>query len=118
LRIGPPSDHVQSKKTTASLLELPTMSIPQIVVNDETKHDDDEATSPPEGLRSEDSPAAFRPRRQTLSLDPTDRSPSLVLPVRTMSLSASPRSVYTGEWIRVLLQRRDASNDAQANDPP
>jgi len=119
-------NNAQRETTTASLLELPTISIPQIVVNDQIQQPDtdyDRRTGREE-LRSEDvddSSAAFRPRCQTVSLDPTDRCPSSALPSRTLSLSAdlsSSRLVSNGEWIEVLLRRTNASGDAPVSDPP
>jgi len=98
---------------------LSELCVPQIVVDRSQAGDrqpDDEGVLEESGRRrSKDvdvSPAAaIRRRCQTVSLTPSDdrRSPSLLLPVRRLSVSASPPTasgtVYTGEWIRLLLQR-------------
>lgn len=113
LRAGQSPDRVPQETTTASLLKLPAISVPQIIVDDQC---DQPAIDHEEGLcRSKDasdSPISLRPRCQTLSLDPSDRTVSVVLPSRTLSLSmnlSTSRTLCTGEWIRVLLQRTDAS---------
>lgn len=121
-----PRDHLHSARqvrggtmttTTSTLLHLPAISVPQIIVNDQTLQptaDYEEVL-----LLSKDvqeSPVAFRPRCQTVSLDPTYRSRSpTVLPCRRRSLStnlSTSGTLYTGEWIRVLLQRTDAGRQA------
>ena len=118
VRAGQSSDHV----TTASLLQLPAITVPQIVVDDDDSQQpaaDHDEQSPSKDV--DVTPTAFRPRCQTVSLDPTDHSLSLVLPSRTLSLSTSlstSRTLYTGDWIRLLLQRTDASRHADDDDAP
>lgn len=107
-------------RCTSSLVELPTLSIPRIVVNGQTQQPPDpDTTERPARGSVDDRPTAFRPRRQTVSAlhHPGQRLfPSFVLPSsRTLSLSvdlSSARLVYSGgEFIRLLLQRTDVSDD-------
>jgi len=79
--------------TSTSMVGLSTFSVPQIVVVDQNERqvspvDDDND----DRLQTNDS--AFRPRCRTVSLDPTDRSPSLVQPGRSRTLSVNKGPIF------------------------
>jgi len=121
------SEHVQ-RQTTMSVRDIPRIIVDQSQV-EQTDTDRELDTGP--GLRSkraddDDSPTVCRPRCQTVSLHQTDRSPSIVLPIRRLSVSgnlSASRTVYTAEWVRLLLQRSDDASgrtrdDTSVSDPP